>query len=367
MVHTLRNLLALVLFTTLCAHTSAQVNQAAKPDKPVVNKTAKPEQTKPKLEQQAKTKVSDATLSQAPGVAQNLLDIKLSTSRSAVTGSNDSYSVAGIIQNNGKTPVTLSNDKTVLWITPEASVEKQCSFSVAAFFPTENGSPSKITIPAGEQYQVSWDVSPSTTHSTADEQTGTKNPCTSNVWQQVTGFVPGKYTLYADVNPVWAAVPDPDNTAQSSPTPEPYHTYSKGIEVNVVLSEWLAMLFAGVGGLLAFTLAWFRGKTDVKALPAVKGVSESLVWIWVALGNARQAVAAMLMSSVISVLASRLSETALPIKISVADGLGALSLGFVAYFVGGKFLDALAGKAEPGKNPPPVPGAPVAPPQVGNG
>jgi hypothetical protein len=49
----------------------------------------------------------------------------------------------------------------------------------------------------------------------------------------------------------------------------------------------------------------------------------------------------ILKRAVVTILASHLSETQFPTKVSVNDVWGAGTIGFLAYFVGYKFIDKL--------------------------
>ena len=62
----------------------------------------------------------------------------------------------------------------------------------------------------------------------------------------------------------------------------------------------------------------------------------------------RSASAAILVSVTVTVIASRLSTTSFPVKVSVDDFWGALTIGFVSYFIGGKFIDKLSDTLSPG-------------------
>jgi hypothetical protein len=54
------------------------------------------------------------------------------------------------------------------------------------------------------------------------------------------------------------------------------------------------------------------------------------------------------MGVVIAIVASRVSETQLPIKVSISDFWGAVTVGFVAYFVGDRILKKLTDFATAG-------------------
>ena len=64
---------------------------------------------------------------------------------------------------------------------------------------------------------------------------------------------------------------------------------------------------------------------------------------------------AALVSAVVTVVLSRISDTQFPIKVSVADFWGALTVGFIAYFTGNNLIDRIVGLSNKGgaeANPP---------------
>jgi hypothetical protein len=74
----------------------------------------------------------------------------------------------------------------------------------------------------------------------------------------------------------------------------------------------------------------------------------------------RNMLSAGLLSGVVTIVLSRISDTQFPIKVSVADFWGALTVGFVAYFAGNKLIDKIAGAASTGNAP--TPGQPATKP-----
>ena len=56
---------------------------------------------------------------------------------------------------------------------------------------------------------------------------------------------------------------------------------------------------------------------------------------------ARNLFSAALLGAAITIVASRLADTQFPVKVSVNDVWGAMTVGFVAYFIGNKFIEKL--------------------------
>jgi hypothetical protein len=52
--------------------------------------------------------------------------------------------------------------------------------------------------------------------------------------------------------------------------------------------------------------------------------------------------AAVLLSTVVTIIAGRLADTEFPIKVTVNDLWGALTIGFVSYFVGNRVIAKLS-------------------------
>jgi hypothetical protein len=48
-----------------------------------------------------------------------------------------------------------------------------------------------------------------------------------------------------------------------------------------------------------------------------------------------------ILSAAFTIVSSRLSDSPFPIKVSVLDGWGAIMIGFLSYFTGNKFIEAL--------------------------
>jgi hypothetical protein len=198
------------------------------------------------------------------------------------------------------------------------------------------------------------------------------------LWE-IANFVPGNYAftvsgkafkLENKVGPTLAEVPKSDaNTKHadevSSEGREPgaesgYDTFSETAILNVGVPQMLVVLFSGLGGFLAYLVVMFF--PDSKELSDARKTTAFYFfkrWFGDKLPSSilRRAFSAMLTSSLFTVVSSRLSsaETAFPIKVSVTDMWGAITFGFIAYFLGGKFVSWLKdfGKGNP---KPPDPG-----------
>ena len=102
------------------------------------------------------------------------------------------------------------------------------------------------------------------------------------------------------------------------------------------MPQTVAIIAAMVGGILAYFVASLRPGGDFDQF-----LKSGHTWIFSTLIIFRNLVSAMLLSAVVTIVASRVSETQFPVKVSVADFWGALTIGFVAYFIGNRVIDQL--------------------------
>lgn len=106
------------------------------------------------------------------------------------------------------------------------------------------------------------------------------------------------------------------------------HFFTETARLPVGIDQQQIMIDAGIGGLLAWLVTHFRRRNNFD-------LRSFAPW--------RKMAGAVLLSSTITIVASRLSTTQFPLKVSVEDFWGALTVGFVSFFVGGKFIDKLTG------------------------
>ena len=102
--------------------------------------------------------------------------------------------------------------------------------------------------------------------------------------------------------------------------------------INVAAPEFVVLLGAAVGGLFAYVLLWSIGKAQL-----LKQVSPP--WIGWLVG----ALVSGLLSLLVAILLSRVSQSDLPIRVTVSDVWGGFVIGFLANYGGLPLLDKLAG------------------------
>ena len=111
-----------------------------------------------------------------------------------------------------------------------------------------------------------------------------------------------------------------------------------------------AMVAAAFGGLFGYLVMLLRpNSTELKMAKDTSAFS----FYGFSSGVARRVVSAMMLSGIIAIVTSRVSDAPIPIKVSIPDVWGAFTLGFIAYFVGDRFIKWLAEKVSgTGQNPP---------------
>jgi hypothetical protein len=133
----------------------------------------------------------------------------------------------------------------------------------------------------------------------------------------------------------------------------------------VGITQFSAIVAAMIGGLIAYFVVGLRPDGEFARLKQdqADGKRRPLNRWGVILRNL---FSAALLSAVVTVILSRISDTQFPIKVSVSDFWGALVVGFVSYFVGNKLIDRIVGltKQTSGASPPPPAGGGANPPVV---
>jgi hypothetical protein len=314
------------------------------------------------------------------GGDQQLVKVTISTSRTEVTNEGG-YGIFADLQNLDAVPLTLRAAETMLVVQPELGDDHHRIFAVAGFYPTEEkfGNSDKqavreIVVQPKEHYVAFWDI---TGRHHGDEPT-----MPASMWQHLPSlsggfnyvierlaFVPGNYAFVV----VGKAYRNVDGATETT-----YHTYTDQVKLHVGLTQLDAMLAAMLGGVLGYLVVGLREGGDFSKYAFLggqkrpDGTSAGLFAAflpWLIVG--RSLLSAALVSAVVTILLSRISDTQFPIKVSVADFWGALTVGFVAFFVGNKLIDRIVGFAtKPGNGGgaaqvPPAAPAPAAPSGLG--
>lgn len=354
----LKKMLMAVLFTCFIAGSFTLGQQA-----PVITKTGTKSQPRKKADGSPRPV---ATPIPSPSPTPNetgpeMIKVTIFSSRSPVTR-DASYGVFADLENVSQQTITLRASETKLVVQPEVSQRHACFDEQSAIFPAlplqPNAQPDKsgryneksaeLELQPQEHYKVFWDL-------TAEKPP--KGNCKfRDTIQNYFGFVPGDY-VFTVVGLI--------HTPQTKDHPSTIHTYSQATTLRVGLSQLSTAWAAFLGALLAYVVVSLQPGRDFDAwksdLP--RGHKAKLLLVIL-----RNAFGAGLMGAAVTIVASRLSETQFPIKVSVNDFWGALTIGFFAFFVGARFILAITDKLPPPKKSgpePEVPNTPQQPSQTG--
>jgi len=293
-----------------------------------------------------------------PSPAQELLKVTIGSSRSSVTR-DGSYGVFADLENVSPDVLTIAPSETILVVQPEVSQPYACVDSEIGIFPAKpkgskpESDPSEIHLQPNEHYKVFWDLSPNNRKTSCAQQSPLR---------EYLGFVPGDYAFTVEGIVYTSAVSGQSRLA---------HTYTETTTLRVSISQISTALAAFLGALLAYLVVALQPGHDFDRwrpdLPTAGRIKIAAVLL-------RNTVSAGLLGAAVTIVASRLSDTQFPVKVSVNDFWGALTIGFIAYFVGTRFITTIAGRFAippsnaPGDKPPsgnaPA-GNPPAPKPVG--
>ena len=133
----------------------------------------------------------------------------------------------------------------------------------------------------------------------------------------------------------------------------PMRQFSLDATFPVGIDQTSIIIFAMVGGWLAYLVVIFNDTGKKHGSMAAKfsrlsargggwrGFLDTLVsWegFHVAWQFALRMIGVAILSAAFTIVSSRLSDTQLPVKITILDAWGAMTIGFVSYFIGQKFI-----------------------------
>lgn len=293
--------------------------------------------------QQKPTLGKQTGLTQATPTARNLpaIDIKVETFRKQIVPG----AVLGVmadVSNKSSAPIYLREKEAQFVLPPEAARTDIGAYSWDGFFPTEWSEPEPhvICLKPNETYRIF--ASP---NSERDEEKPEESSTLSDVWRkfrryfQFIGFTPGEYPITVEVK-YW----DQRNFDGGD-----YHVATATKIVEFAAPQRIILLGAVLGGLIFWVLATVREEQNT-----ANGAPPGRLNTAKASGKKIAAmVGSILMSVIITILLSRISETQFFIKVTVSDLWGAIAVGFLANYGGWALLDKMVprgGKRGDAKN-----------------
>lgn len=252
------------------------------------------------------------------------IEIKLNPSRDVVV-SGEMWAIEGVLTNRGDTPIWLVDSHTTLTLAPELLGNGARVGSIGAFFPTIRSRPSHevVRIDPGATYSVIWKIDPSRNMESSEIKGATSNAV--NTLKSFAFVPPSEYRITACIH-IWTTLPEFDDNGNVDNLGASF-TQSLNRTVKLDPSPIILVFGSAIGGILCFLLQILSG-----LVPLNEGLSGSASQIVVGL------LTAILLTSVVTTLLSRLSNSDFIINIKVKDLWGAIATGIIVQWLGYKAL-----------------------------
>lgn len=266
------------------------------------------------------------------------IDVKLTSSRGELIAG-DSLAVFGEIQNRGDAPVWIVSRFTNLLPTPELWGTLASGGSLTAFFPSTSRTVGDdvIRINPASAYTVLWQIDHLSNYTGGYGDVDGKEPTAPTrqispfdrllerialAWSGYLFFLPGEYRVSAMFH-VW---PEPPRRNDSGEVVNLNDSISRAADltIHVESSPWVLIFGACVGGLLCFTLQTLHGLGSGQLTWRMRTVGLILLGV----------MTAVLLTSVVTILLSRLASSQFIVTVAVRDFWGAIATGFVIQWLG---------------------------------
>ena len=190
-----------------------------------------------------------------------------------------------------------------------------------------------IAIQPGYSYRAAW-VQNARDDETKGSTEGRERSLWQDAWNQIRSqirfvfFDPGEYKVFVETR---VGVNEP-------PSATGYYTFSQTATVKAAAPQFVILFGAMLGGLISWLLfPQGQDKSLVLTLTAagVLGALRKLGWYAYSIAGA------CLLGAIVTILLARLSESQFLIKINIVDFWGAITVGFIAQYVGKTILDKI--------------------------
>jgi hypothetical protein len=251
------------------------------------------------------------------------IEIKLDTIRKQIIPGTPMGVIADIT-NNSEATVYMRERDVQLVLPSEIDMELGAN-STDGWFPTEDcldtcpqncppgcgGNFHVIALKTKETYRVFWNRSQGAAH-----------------WYQFLQFSPGTYPISLDVK-YWS---------QPKFDGDDYHTAVETKGVEFAAPQWVIILGAVFGGLIFTALEFVRAKEET---PLIAGTSDPGKIAKAGSHILLRILGSILLSVIITILLSRIEQTAFFIKVTVSDLWGAIAIGFFGNYGGMALIDKM--------------------------
>ena len=264
-----------------------------------------------------------------------LISVDIESSRPQLVAG-EALGVVARIKNISKSNVYIREDSFTLTLPLELEGKFGNVNGYYAYFPTETHEGTSNT----DYYKGTLKLDPGDTYSAFWTRTNTDYSSSQIIYviEQITTqfqyvfFYPGKYSITLTAK-YWT-----DPTFPS----DKYRTLTKNIVLPVVAPLFVILFGASLGGLIAYFI-----------LPQTKGqFAEEKSFYMRALKRVPGMLGSALLSVIVTIVLSRVSETQFLISVTINDVWGAIVTGFAANYAGIKILEKLNVMANPGASIP---------------
>lgn len=277
------------------------------------------------------------------------IEIKLESTRPRLTPGTSIGITAEITNRSGKV-IYLHEKYVAISVPPELAPDPE-SPHFYTYFPTEDHGDKDyvfpiIAIAPGESYKVFCSIKPSNLQKdTSTEDASQKDTSKNSSWKNLVStvlnkmrfifFVPGDYSV--DLTAQYWIDPKKPPTDLSKPQTDPYHTMIASRRLTVDAPQFVILFGAMIGGLISYFLfpqarrRFVTSETDKEAPSKSKKFGKEVFGI----------IGAVLLSAIVTILLSRISETQFLIRVTVSDFWGAVAIGFVANYAGAEVLNKI--------------------------
>ncbi len=178
--------------------------------------------------------------------------------------------------------------------------------------------------------------------------------------QRLLDFSPGNYDYYLQGQFTLCA--DTKSVAVNPACQLPYRNFSASASFPVAIDQTTIVIFAVLGGWLALLYVIFSRASQPGSIlhdfnaalqelaPEEKSKNPFGRFVQKLMTSSGmravvrflvRLIATAILSAAVTVISSRISNPSLPIRISVMDAWGAMTMGFLSYFIGAKFINSL--------------------------
>jgi hypothetical protein len=287
-----------------------------------------------------------------PSVNSSSISIAIESSRTQPTAG-DGLGIWADIVNVSSSPIYIKADAVDLILPPELLPTVQGPHGWYAFFPTQNPNVLPISIAPGDSYRVFWNSG-----YLGSVQSGESLPNQSvlqllkSMWE--TMKIQMTYLWFPPADYKIAVVAKYSTTSDFSDSTS--RTAVQTAVLHVSAPQLVILFGASIGGILAYlVLPQARGKL-IKESEKEQMLPLKSRWLKRIFREASGLFAAMLLSTVVTILLSRISDSQFLIRVTITDIWGAIVIGFVANYLGANFINKIlekSSKSNVSEPPPP--------------